>query len=283
MRPHLSGCSAHVPAQITLTTLGGRGLTLPVFVVDTDALARDLVEVSGAEAHHAVTVRRLRLGERVLLTDGAGQGAECVVRSASKRLLTAEVLLRRHEPLPSPRLVVVQALIKGDAGEAAVDLMTQVGVDVIVPWTAARSVVSWRGERGEPGERGDARNRSDRGARGLVRWRSTAREAAKQARRLRFPSVERLHTTDEVATLLNQAAAIALHETAEMPVAEVVVPSNGDLVLVVGPEGGLTDEEVAAFVGAEASLVRLGPSVLRASAAGAVAAGVLLSRTDRWR
>lgn len=247
-------------------------MTLPVFVVDADHLGRDFVELRGDEAHHAVAVRRLRVGERLMLTDGAGHGADCVVRSVAKRALTAEVLVRRVEPPPAPRVVVVQALAKGEAGEVAVDLMTQVGVDAIVPWTAARSVVSWSGERRE------------RGAKALERWRLTGREAGKQARRLRFPSVEALHSTEQVAGLLSSAAAaIVLDEAAESLVGEVAVPVEGDLVLVVGPEGGLTDDELAAFGASGAQVVRLGPSVLRASAAGAVAAGVLLSRTERWR
>lgn len=243
-------------------------MTLPVFVVDADALGNDVIEITGDEGRHAAVVRRIRAGERIALTDGAGNGADCVVRSVSKRLLTAEVLLRRVEPPPSLRLVVVQALVKGDA---AVDLMTQVGVDAIVPWSAARSVLSWNADRSEPG------------ARALERWRSTAREAGKQSRRLRFPTVEPLHSTEQVVALLRAAAnAVVLHEGADEPVNAVAVPANGDLVVLVGPEGGLSGDELVGFSAAGAKPVRLGPSVLRASTAGAVAAGVLLSRSDRW-
>ncbi len=155
-------------------------MTLPVFAVDAAALAARSVELAGDEGRHAVVVRRIRVGEHVVLTDGAGHGAECVVTSLGKHSLVADVLVRRSEPLPSPRLVVVQALVKGEAAELAVDLLTQVGADAIVPWAASRSVVTWRGERGD---------------KALGRWRSTAREAAKQSRRLRFPVVEPLHST----------------------------------------------------------------------------------------
>jgi 16S rRNA (uracil1498-N3)-methyltransferase len=246
-------------------------VTLPVFVVDADALAFPEVEVGGDEARHAVTVRRIRPGERVLLTDGVGNGAECAVRTVSSSLLRAEVLVRHVEPLPSPRLVVVQALVKGNAGESAVDLMTQVGVDVVVPWGASRSVVSWSGEPGS------------RGTKALQRWRSAAREAGKQSRRLRFPSVQPLNSTEEIIALLHAAkVAVVLHEAAATPAGELSPPTAGDLVVVVGPEGGLTDDEVETFAAAGARSVRLGRSVIRASAAGAVAAGVLLSRTPRW-
>lgn len=247
-------------------------MTEPVFVVEGSALADDTVELTGDEAHHAVAVRRLRVGERVRLTDGAGQGAECVVVAVERRRLTAEVRHRRSEPSPNPRLVVVQGLLKSDGGERAVDLMAQVGVDAVVPWAAARSLVSWRTEPG------------DRSEKALQKWRSAAREASKQSGRLRFPSVETLHSTTEVAGLLSTVgAALVLHEAAETPLSDLTVPGDGDLAMVVGPEGGLTDEEVRTFAAAGALAVRLGPSVLRASAAGAVAAGVVLSRTARWQ
>jgi 16S rRNA (uracil1498-N3)-methyltransferase len=182
--------------------------------------------------------------------------------------LVAEVVERRVEDVASPRVVVVQALIKGDSGERAVDLMTQVGVDAVVPWAAARSVVSRGGEQGV---------RADR------RWRGAAREAGKQARRLRFPVVEPMHSTAEVCGLVSAAAsAVVLHEAAAVPIANAPVPAEGDLTIVVGPEGGLTDDELAGFAEVGALPVLLGPSVLRASAAGAVAAAVLLSRSRRW-
>ena len=252
-------------------------MTLPVFVVDEAALAAESVELAGNEGRHAVAVKRVRVGERIVLTDGAGQGAECVVVSLGKHSLVADVLVRRSEPLPSPRLVVVQALVKGAAAEQAVDLLTQVGADVIVPWAASRSVVAWHSEHSEHSKRGE------RGAKALLRWRSTAREAAKQSRRLRFPLVEELHSTPAVISVLRgSATALVLHEGAAAPIDGVHLPDSGDAVLVVGPEGGVTEDELAEFVAVGARPVRLGPSVLRSSAAGAVAAGVLFSRTNRW-
>jgi 16S rRNA (uracil1498-N3)-methyltransferase len=243
-------------------------MTLPVFAVDPHALDADIIQVDGVEGHHATVVRRIRVGGRILLTDGCGRGAECVARSIGKGTLVAEVVERRVEAEVPPRVVVVQALVKGDSGEHAVDLMTQVGVDAVVPWAAARSVVSWGGERGE---------------RALRRWRGAAREAGKQARRLRFPVVEPLHSTADVSrALVAAASAVVLHETAAVPIASAPVPAGGDLTIVVGPEGGLTDDELAAFAAVGALPVLLGPSVLRASVAGAVAAAVLLSRSPRW-
>ena len=178
---------------------------------------------------------------------------------APRRAWTAETA----EPAPSPRLTLVQALAKGDRGELAVELATEVGVDAVLPWSAARCVVRWDG---------------DRGSKALERWRSTAREAAKQARRAWFPEVGEPVTTAQVAAL--PGTVLVLHEAASVPLTSVDL--TGDLVLVVGPEGGLTDEELQVLSAAGATAVRLGETVLRTSTAGAAALAVVSSRTGRW-
>jgi 16S rRNA (uracil1498-N3)-methyltransferase len=250
-------------------------MTLPVFVVDAAALEAETVELSGDEGRHAVVVRRIRPGEHVMLTDALGSGAECVVRSVSKASLAAEVVARHQEQPALPRLVVVQAIPKGEYAERAVDLLTEVGVDEIVPWVSTRTIVSWSGQRGD---------------KALARWRATAHAASKQSRRLRFSVVAPLHTTEQVVARVQDAAlAIALHETAgtlltahDTPVEAHDTPVEGDVVIVAGPEGGLTDAELSAFSGAGAQVARLGPTVLRSSTAGAIAAAVISSRTTRW-
>jgi 16S rRNA (uracil1498-N3)-methyltransferase len=231
--------------------------------------AGSTVEVEGDEAHHAVAVRRMRAGEALVLTDGVGRWATGEVASTGKRRMTVTVSSVVTRPRPEPRLVVVQALAKGDRGELAVAMLTEIGVDRIVPWAATRSVADWKGERG---------------AKSLARWQATARESAKQARRAWFPEVAPLASTSDVVELLGAAAcAVALHEEADLLLAAVDVPTSGEVVVVVGPEGGLTDEEVAAFDRAGAANVRLGSEVLRTSTAGVAAAAALLSRTPRWR
>jgi 16S rRNA (uracil1498-N3)-methyltransferase len=190
------------------------------------------------------------------------------VTGTGRDVLHVQVHSVEIDPEPTPRLVVVQALPKGDRGELAVETMTEVGVDVVVPWAAARCVTRWR----------DAR-----GAKALAKWRTSALAAAKQSRRAWFPEVTDLASTADVSALLTTgSAAVVLHEEATEPLARLDVPSAGDVVVVVGPEGGLTPEELTAFRDAGATAYRLGDTVLRTSTAGTAALAVLLART-RWR
>jgi 16S rRNA (uracil1498-N3)-methyltransferase len=240
----------------------------PVFLVEAARLRADRVRLDGPEGRHAATVRRLTPGERVDLVDGAGLLAECVVAAAGRDVLDVDVLVRRQLAPPAPRLVVVQALPKGERGELAVQTLTEVGVDVVVPWTAARCVTRWHGERG---------------AKGLARWRAAAREATKQSRRAWLPDVRDPASTAEIAALLRVAAlAVVLREQGGEPLATVDVPATGDVVVVVGPEGGVSPEELVAFTAAGASAYRLGPTVLRTSTAGVAALAVLSARSGRW-
>ena len=240
----------------------------PVFLADRAELQRDVILLSGAEGRHAAAVRRLHPGERADVGDGAGLVAECVVTALSGRGLELAVQARREVPRPDPLITVVQAIPKGDRGELAVEEMTEVGVDRIMPWTAARCVPVWRGERG---------------TRSLARWRVTAREAAKQSRRAWIPEVTAPATASDVCQAIAKAAcAIVLEPDAADSLSHLSVPESGDLLIVVGPEGGVTEEESAAFLAAGATARRLGPTVLRTSTAGTVAAAVLLSRSGRW-
>ena len=242
---------------------------LPVFHLPGAAavVAGDEVVLDGPEGHHAAVVRRIGAGERVVLTDGAGTRLVGSVAATTKRALTIAVSSVTAVPRPSPAVTVVQAVPKGDRGELAVELLTEVGVDVIVPFSAERSIAKWRGERA---------------TRSLERWRSTAREAAKQSRRAWWPVVAEPAGLEEVCDLVRAAGlAVALHEAGGAPVSSLG-PLPDDLLLVVGPEGGLTDAELEALRGAGAAVVRLGEDVMRTSTAGAAATAALLSRTPRW-
>ena len=245
-------------------------LTPPVFICDRAALGAARITLAGAEGRHATTVRRIAPGERVDLTDGAGLLAECEVIAArpSAGELDLAVLARRLEPAPACRLTVVQAILKGDRGELAVDLMTEVGVDTIVPWPAERCVARWRPDREE---------------KALSRWRSSAREAAKQARRSRFPEITApKRTADVLERVAGTALALLLDPQAARRLSDVRLPSAGEIVLVVGPEGGVSPRESAELTAAGAIPARLGPSVLRGSTAGAVAGALVLNGCGRW-
>ncbi len=245
-------------------------MSLPVHLVPslTGVVAGSVVEVTGDEAHHAVVVRRLREGEQVVLTDGAGTSVAGEVATTGKRVFTVAVADVVHTERPDPAFTVVQALPKGERGEMAVEVLTEVGVDVIVPWAAARSVAVWKGERA---------------AKSHAKWQATAREAAKQSRRSWLPTVTPLASTVELAALVAEAdLAVVLHEDATVALAGLDVPATGRVVVVVGPEGGITPEELAVLGEAGALSVRLGDEVLRTSTAGVVAVAALLSRTRRW-
>jgi 16S rRNA (uracil1498-N3)-methyltransferase len=247
-------------------------MSAPVFFATREALVNggsDVAVLDGPDGRHAVSVRRLGVGESIVLTDGCGLLVRGTVASiTSSTSLTVHVDERREEPAPEPRLVVVQAIPKGERGELAVSLLTEVGVDVIVPWSASRCVAQWRGDRGQ---------------KSWTKWVSTARESGKQSRRLWWPDVRQVASTADVNALIAGAsAATVLHEEAEAPLAGWAMPVAGDVVLVVGPEGGIAPDELEAFTRAGAAPLHLGPSVMRTSTAGAAAASVLLAASGRW-
>ncbi len=220
-------------------------MTAPVFLCDDAALASDRIELAGPEGRHAATVRRLRPGEHAELTDGCGLVVSCVVAAVSAGVVTFDVLSRRREGYPSPSLTVVQALPKGDRGELAVETMTEAGVDAIVPWAAEHCVVQWRG---------------DKVSRGVSRWRSAAREAAKQARRAWLPEVASLASTADVTSrILAATLAIVLESDADAALSDSPLPAAGEILLIVGPEGGVSPAERSAFAAAGAVECRLRP------------------------
>jgi 16S rRNA (uracil1498-N3)-methyltransferase len=243
-------------------------VTLPVFLVGSLPSGEEFV-LDGPEGRHAATVRRLRVGEELVLSDGSGELVRCAVTAVERDALSLRVLDRSVEPEPTPRVVLAQALVKGDRGELAVELATEAGVDGVVPWRAARCVAKW-----EDGPRG---------AKALGRWRSTVREAAKQARRSRVPFVDEPVSTTQLSQRVSSSAlTLVLHESATDRLSDVELPASGDVLLVVGPEGGITPEELETLRSSGARIVRLGPTVLRASTAAAVALGALGVLTSRW-
>jgi 16S rRNA (uracil1498-N3)-methyltransferase len=245
-------------------------VTAPLFFVRADQLAGAGTELilDGPEGRHGATVKRIGIGEHVLLSDGVGHLADAVVGSVGVGTLRLRLLAITQEPAPASRFVLVQALAKGDRDEQAIEAATELGVDEVVPWQASRSVVIWRG---------------DRALRSQRKWESVVRAAAKQSRRARVPVVsEPADQAAVVARIRGSALALVLHEQAGQPLVGLRLPSAGDVVVIVGPEGGVAPGELSAFVAAGAVAVRLGPHVLRSSSAGP-AALVALSAAGRWR
>ena len=255
-------------------------MSLPVFIVDSlpavsaaggspTSGSGSIVRVDGPEGRHAAAVKRLQVGEAVQLTDGQDHSAigtvTAVIGKTAIEVTLDEVV---DVPRPGPQVTVVQAIPKGDRGELSVDLMTQAGVDDIVIWQASRCIARWFGAKE---------------TKGREKWAATAREAAKQSRRSWVPEVTGPVGAQAVEKLISDAdLALVLHEAAATPLTKLELPQSGRIVLIVGPEGGVTDAEVAAFQAAGAKTVVLGPQVLRSAAAGAVALGALGALTPRW-
>jgi len=228
--------------------------------------------LDGPEGRHAATVRRIKPGERLLLADGRGGIADATVTAAAKDRLDLEVTARRDQQPPTPSVTLVQALPKAERSELAVELATEAGVDAVVPWQSARCVARWEGAKTH---------------KGVARWRNAAIAAAKQSRRSFVPDVADLHHTaqvlDLVRAVVGRGGVVAvLHESAQAPLASLPLRDVPEVALVVGPEGGLSDDEVAALTDAGATAVLLGPTVLRTSTAAAVALGAIGVLTDRW-
>ena len=247
-------------------------MTAPLFFLDAGQLdgaaTGSTVVLSGAEGRHAATVRRITAGESVLVADGTGLRASAVVQRVDHDELQLVVESLERVPAAVPRFVLVQALAKGDRDEQAIEAATELGVDEVVPWQAERSIVIRRGERAAKPHR---------------KWQSVVLAAAKQSRRPTVPTVAPAADRRAVVDLVGRASlALVLHEDAGTALASVPLPADGDVLLVVGPEGGISPGELDAFVAAGALSVRLGDTVLRSSSAGPAALAVL-SAAGRWR
>ena len=245
-------------------------MTRALFYVDALPEVGELAIVDGDEGFHAANVRRIRLGEEIDLGDRDGTVAHCVVEDVARGRLTARVLDRGTVPVPSPTVTVVQALPKSDRSELAVELATEAGADAFIAWQASRCVARWDG--------------SAKVDKGLRRWAAVARSAARQSRRPYVPSISGVVSTAELVQRVRDdtAMALVLHESATVTLTEVPVAQVDSILLVVGPEGGIADDEIAALTDAGATPVRLGPTVLRTSSAAAVALGALGALTSRW-
>ncbi|MFF2556644.1 16S rRNA (uracil(1498)-N(3))-methyltransferase [Nocardia sp. NPDC058058] len=227
--------------------------------------------LDGPEGRHAATVRRIRVGEPIMLSDGNGLLADSEVVAAEKDRLELKVLDRRVAAPATPQVTVVQALPKSERSELAVELMTEAGADAIVPWQAIRCVSKW----------------DNKAHKAVEKWRTAAKQAARQSRRPYIPDVADLHHTRDLLNLVREAKShgaivAALHESGAGRFTDLPFTDAPEVILIVGPEGGLDDSELTALADAGADIVLLGPTVLRTSTAAAVALGALGALTPRW-
>ena len=245
-------------------------MSRPVYVQEfpTPPTVGEVIELTGDEGRHAVSVKRTGVGEQIELVDGHGIRAVITVTGVSgKDQLVGVVDCVENEPVPRPTVMVIQALPKAARSELTVDLLTQAGADVIVPWQAGRSVANW-------GKKQD---------KGLAKWRAAARAAAKQSRRSRIPEITPVADQAAVVALIQAAPlALMLHEDATEKITDQPVAQADSVVFIIGPEGGISPAELDAFTTAGAHPVRLGPEVLRTASAGMVALAALGAVTDRW-
>ncbi len=243
-----------------------------LFYVDVVPGVGQLVAVDGDEGFHAASVRRIRIGEELDLGDGRGTVGHVVVETVAKASLTARVLDRRDVAPPRPQVTVVQALPKSDRSELAVELATEAGADAFLAWQSDRCVARWDG--------------AAKVEKGLRRWQAVARAAARQSRRPHVPPVTGLVSTKDLARAIesmpDDAVVLLLHESATQPLTADRIAGAASLMLIVGPEGGIGDDELAVLTAAGATAVRLGPSVLRTTTAAAVGLGALGVLTPRW-
>lgn len=228
----------------------------------------ETVELLGAEAKHAISVRRMRVGEAIQLSDGRGLRVRGVIKALHQQALEVFVDEVSSEALRQPSLTLIQALAKGDRDELAVQAGTELGIHFVIPWQADRSISRWEGPKI---------------AKGVERWQSIANEAAKQALRALHPLVGQPQTTKQLAESISEFSLfLVLDPTASKGLGSIELPTSGKLAIAVGPEGGISENELHQLESAGAVRVHLGASILRTSTAGLAAISAIQSKLGLW-
>lgn len=227
----------------------------------------NLIEIAGDEAHHAIKVLRITVGEEILISDGTGNWVRANVENIEKKTFTSKVLERGFQPEKSPRLIVVQGLPKSDRVKDAIEILVESGVDVIIPWQADRSISKWRQDS-------------------LAKWQNVAVAATKQSRRFRKPEIiDGLSLSQLLEIESENSVVLVMHESATTKLSEVVTSKfsgMSEIIIVIGPEGGISDSELAVLEGAGAHIVGLGPEVFRSAHAGGAALSAVSALIGRW-
>ena len=241
-------------------------LMLPLFFCEHIPDRGDVV-IEGDEAHHVGTAARIKIGERVLVTNGQGRNAEVEILDINKRNIGARIIDVQDVPRTRTQLLVVQALTKGDRARETIELLTEGGADVIIPWSASRSIGQWKDEK-------DA----------LSKWKTWTREATKQSRRSWIPEVREIHNTKEIKELIEDSdTSFVFHESSAVPISKAVsgkAPKH--VVLIIGPEGGVSEDEISLLTSAGAQSVSMGKPVFRAAHAGVAALAAIQTAYGIW-
>ena len=240
-------------------------MTAPVFLVQSEQLFSDTCRIDGDEGRHAATVKRMRVGERLDVCDGLGNRASGLATSVGRDWVELRIDQRSFEDQHPVQFTAIQAIAKGDRADLALELLTEIGIDRIIPWQSQHSVAKW-----------------DDSGKSLAKWQRVVREASKQSRRAWVPEISELasNLTDVVSQF---DSLIVLHETADESLANVELPSLGEVAIVIGPEGGISHDEIAQLKAAGAHILRMGTTVMRTSTAGGAALAVLCAKTSRWQ
>ena len=231
------------------------------FVDDLPTTVGGLYEFANDDANHAIRVLRMQTGAEFMLSDGQGSWSQVVATEVKKKSMQVRVMDSGFQQPLATTVTVVQALPKGDRAKEAVELLTEAGVDRIVPWASARSI-----------------------GKGSEKFAITAREASKQSRRFRIPEVTETATTAQICEAIKISdLAIAFHESATSKLSDQVSSHNVEhLLIIIGPEGGLTDEEIAAFTDAGAKVALMGRPILRSAHAGIAAVSAVSALLKVW-
>jgi len=231
------------------------------FVEDLPTTVGSTYEFANDDAHHAIRVLRMQAGAEFILSDGLGAWSQVKATEVKKKSMQVQVIDSGFQEALPTTITVVQALPKGDRAKEAIELLTEAGVDRIIPWSSARSI-----------------------GKGSDKFSITAREASKQSRRFRIPEVTELATTAQICDAIKISdLAIVFHESATQKLSDQVSSHNvAHLLIIIGPEGGLTDEEIAAFTSSGAKVALMGRPILRSAHAGIAAVSAVSALLKVW-
>ena len=237
---------------------------LTLFFVD-QLSSGNTQEIDKEDAHHAVKVLRLNIGEKIKISDGESNWVSGPIVQISKKSLEISITERGVESASKPELILVQAITKSDRNKEMLELITAAGVDQIIPWQAERSISKWQDD-------------SER------KWLITIKESCKQSRRVKVPRLRQVMSTTGLAKEFNSKnLGLVFHESGQVKFADAQIDSNLDaMYLIIGPEGGITDDELSILQSSGAMILRLGPTVLRSAHAGFAALAAVQTKLGRW-